>query len=187
METLMLCVGIGLMLIGLLGCFVYKIPGPLLAFIGVLCFQFGTDYQPFTTTSLILCALMVVACKLVEKYAQKFIGIFAEFGKGGRRGCTIGSLLGIFIVLCSEGSTGYLIFMLILGLVVIPFVCALIGEYIVRKDKDAALKAGIGAFVNYVISTVLQLAVCIFCLYTAFGSMGEKADAEVKAQIENRR
>lgn len=174
LDIILICLGFLLMIIGLIGCFVYKIPGPILAFLGILILQFGTDIKPFTTTALIVCAILVILCKVLEKLAPKLISKLQTFGKGGKRGAMYGSLLGIILVIltgANSDSTGLIITMMIVGLLVLPFLLSLLGEFIANKNFSLALKSGSAAFANYLVNSLLQLAVCVYCIYTAFSNI----------------
>ena len=173
-SFIFIAVGFVLLGLGLLGCFVYKIPGPILSFIGILVLQFGTDIKPFTTESLIICAVAVILCKILEKQAPKLISKIHTFGKGGKIGCMIGSFIGILLMLSTvESDDGNLIaFMFVIGFLVVPFILSVIGEFISSKDVSIAFKAGVAAWVNYLINTLLQLAVSVYCIYGAFTSFG---------------
>ena len=173
-SFIFIALGFVLLGLGLLGCFVYKIPGPILSFIGILVLQFGTDIKPFTTESLIICAVAVILCKILEKQAPKLISKIHTFGKGGKIGCMIGSFIGILLMLSTvESDDGNLIaFMFVIGFLVVPFILSVIGEFISSKDVAIAFKAGVAAWVNYLINTLLQLAVSVYCIYGAFTSFG---------------
>lgn len=173
-SFIFIALGFVLLGLGLLGCFVYKIPGPILSFIGILVLQFGTDIKPFTTESLIICAVAVILCKILEKQAPKLISKIHTFGKGGKIGCMIGSFIGILLMLSTvESDDGNLIaFMFVIGFLVVPFILSVIGEFISSKDVSIAFKAGVAAWVNYLINTLLQLAVSVYCIYGAFTSFG---------------
>ena len=173
-SFIFIALGFVLLGLGLLGCFVYKIPGPILSFIGILVLQFGTDIKPFTTESLIICAVAVILCKILEKQAPKLISKIHTFGMGGKIGCMIGSFIGILLMLSTvESDDGNLIaFMFVIGFLVVPFILSVIGEFISSKDVSIAFKAGVAAWVNYLINTLLQLAVSVYCIYGAFTSFG---------------
>ena len=173
-SFIFIALGFVLLGLGLLGCFVYKIPGPILSFIGILVLQFGTDIKPFTTESLIICAVAVILCKILEKQAPKLISKIHTFGKGGKIGCMICSFIGILLMLSTvESDDGNLIaFMFVIGFLVVPFILSVIGEFISSKDVSIAFKAGVAAWVNYLINTLLQLAVSVYCIYGAFTSFG---------------
>ncbi|MBO5380462.1 MAG: DUF456 domain-containing protein [Bacteroides sp.] len=59
----------------------------------------------------------------------------------------------------------------ILGLLGIPFILSILGEFISNKDFSLALKSGTAAWINYLVNTLLQLAVSVYCIYTAFNSL----------------
>lgn len=170
MEFILMGLGFVLMGLGLIGCFVYKIPGPILAFLGILVLQYGTDMEPFSPTALIICAIAVVICKILDKSVPKLISKLQSFGKGGKWGCTIGSFIGIGLIASTADSDniGLGIAVAIVGLVIVPFILAVLGELISQKNFSIAIKSGSAALVNYLISTLLQLSICVYCIYAAF-------------------
>lgn len=173
LNFIFIALGFLLMGLGLLGCFVYKIPGPILSFLGILVLQFGTEIEPFSTTSLIICAIAVIVCKILEKQAPKLISKIHTFGKGGKIGCMLGSIIGIGVIAAtSEWAEDIIWLMYLVGLVIIPLVLAILFEFISTKNWTASLKSGVAAWTNYLVNTLLQLAISIYCLYEAFNSMG---------------
>lgn len=170
MEIILMGLGFTLMGLGLIGCFVYKIPGPILAFLGILVLQYSADMELFSTTALIVCAVAVVVCKILDKYVPKLISKLQSFGKGGKWGCTIGSFIGIGLIASTANgdNVGLIIAMVIVGLIVIPFILAVLGELISKKNFSIAIKSGGAALTNYLISTLLQLSICVYCIYSAF-------------------
>lgn len=172
MEFIFIALGFLLMAFGLLGCFVYKIPGPILSFLGILVLQFGTDIEPFSTTSLIICAIAVILCKILEKQAPKLISKIHTFGRGGKIGCMLGSFIGIGVIAATSDAAKDMIWLMyIVGLVVIPFALAVLFEFISNKDWNVSLKSGAAAWTNYLVNTLLQLAISIYCLYEAFTNL----------------
>ena len=157
-----------LVVFGFIGCFISKIPGPLLTYIGILLLRFGIGVKvPWGI--LVVLAIFVIASMWLSKNIVPKIGAkVAQYGKGGTWGTVIGSLIGFIILLNGSGSTAMLIIALVLSFVVLPFAGAVLGELIARKDFGAALKAGQGAYVVYLCDTVLKLATWIGCLYYAF-------------------
>ena len=135
------------MLAGLAGCILPMLPGPPLAWLGMLLLHF-TDRVDFSVTELVVSALVVIATLVLDYFtpmigAKKFGG-----GKYGNRGCVIGTIVGIFF--------------LPLGLILGPFLGAVIGELIAGKPFRAALKAGFGSFVGFLFGTLIKLAVCLY-------------------------
>lgn len=135
------------MLAGLAGCILPMLPGPPLAWLGMLLLHF-TDCVDFSVTELVVSALVVIATLVLDYFtpmigAKKFGG-----GKYGNRGCVIGTIMGMFF--------------LPLGLILGPFLGAVIGELIAGKPFRAALKAGFGSFVGFLFGTLIKLAVCLY-------------------------
>ena len=135
------------MLVGLAGCILPMLPGTPLAWLGMLLLHF-TDRVDFSVTELVVSALVVIATLVLDYFtpmigAKKFGG-----GKYGNRGCVIGTIVGMFF--------------LPLGLILGPFLGAVIGELIAGKPFRAALKAGFGSFVGFLFGTLIKLAVCLY-------------------------
>lgn len=166
-------IGFVLIAIGFIGCFVHKIPGPLLAFAGILVFHFGNG-SCISTTALILCAVAVIISMVLGHYMPKITKRIHEFGKGGKAGAIIGSLLGL-IAIAGAGSadidTGLFIVFIITGLVIIPFAFAYIGEMIARKSAKEALMPAVAAYITYFTGMVIKLAVCAYCIYAVIDNM----------------
>lgn len=173
MDFLLLGLGYVLMAVGLICCFIYKVPGHLLCYAGILVLQFGTDVEPFTTSAIVICAVAIVICMIVERIIPKLIKKVQSFGKGGKIGCMLGSFAGVAMIAAVSGgdSAALFIIMAVLGLLVVPFIFAVLGELIAKKEFALALKSGLSAWVNYLSSTLLQLSVCVYCIYSVINAM----------------
>lgn len=171
MDLIILIVGFILMAVGVVGCFVYKFPGAILAYVGILIVQFGTDYAPFTTSALVICAIAVIVAKILEKVLPKFVSKIHAFGKKGKIGCVIGSFIGIALIISANGDNLSIIIRSIIGLVVLSYVLATIGEYMSSRDFKVALRSGVAAWINYFVNTLLELCICIYCIYVSFNSL----------------
>ena len=147
MELLLYILSALCMLVGLAGCILPMLPGPPLAWLGMLLLHF-TDRVDFTVTELVVSALVVIATMVLD-YITPMIGT-KKFGGGkyGNWGCMIGTVVGLFFMP--------------LGLILGPFIGAVIGELIAGKPMRAALKAGFGSFVGFLFGTLIKLAVCIY-------------------------
>ena len=147
MELLLYILSALCMLVGLAGCILPMLPGPPLAWLGMLLLHF-TDRVDFTVTELVVSALVVIATVVLD-YITPMIGT-KKFGGGkyGNWGCMIGTVVGLFFTP--------------LGLILGPFIGAVIGELIAGKPMRAALKAGFGSFVGFLFGTLIKLAVCIY-------------------------
>lgn len=174
MEIVWIILSFLLMGIGLVGCFINRVPGPILAFAGILLLNFCTDIQAFDTMSLVICGIAVVLCKVADTFVPKIAGKIASYGKAGKWGCFIGSMLGVLGVwptISNTDDNSTIIMTMILALVILPLLFAYIGESISRKSLTVSFTPALAAFTAYLIGTLMKLAVTIYCIYTAFNSI----------------
>lgn len=173
MEFACMIVGWALISLGILGCFVNKIPGPLLAFAGLLLQVFGCDIS-VEWWVLALVALLVIASMVVSKKLLPKVGkLVAAFGKAGSWGTTVGSLVGLmlFAACVEDGDAGLVVVMMILAFIVLPYVFAFLFELVARRSAKDGLQAAVGALVTFAAGTVLKLAVCIYVIYAVITNM----------------
>jgi len=156
MDVVLIILGIILFLIGFAGCIIPGIPGPPIAYIGLVLQVFKTE-NPFTTKFLIIWAAIMIAVSALD-YIVPAIGT-KKFG-GSRRGVW-GSVIGLFIGI---------FFFPPLGLIIGPFLGAFIGELTGGKETESALKAGFGSFIGLLTGVVLKLVVTGVMAYYFFGS-----------------
>jgi uncharacterized protein YqgC (DUF456 family) len=156
MEWLWIILGVVLVLVGLAGSLLPLLPGPPVAYVGLLIQQLRPD-KPFATKFLLIWAGIVIL-SLVLDYLIPIWGT-KRFGgtKYGVWGCTIGFLAAFWI-----GPWG-----VIIG----PFAGAFIGELIGGQQTDKSLKAAFGSFVGFLLGSFLKLVVCLFMLYYIVGSV----------------
>lgn len=156
MDVVLIIIGILLLLIGFAGSIIPGIPGPPIAYIGLLIQVFKTE-NPFTTKFLIIWALIMVGVSLLD-YVVPVIGT-KKFG-GSKRGIW-GSVIGLFIGI---------FFFPPIGLIIGPFLGAFIGELTGGKETQSALKAGFGSFIGFITGVALKLVVTGLMAYYFFGS-----------------
>ena len=150
MEYILITLGIICMVVGVLGCIVPMLPGPPVAYVGMLCFHF-TELYTFSTTTLVTWGVVVVL-SLVLDYIIPIIGTkFFGGSKWGSWGCVIGTFVGLVAGL--------------VGVIVGPFVGALIGELMGKKPMDEALKSALGSFIGFLFGTLMKIAICAYFIY----------------------
>lgn len=156
METLLIILAFICIAVGIIGSILPVLPGVPLSYIGILLLHF-TDKIQFSTQFLIFWAAMVIIVQLLDYYVP--IWGTKKFGgsKRGIWGCAIGMVVGIFL-----GPWG-----IILG----PFVGAIAGELSSGKQTQAAIKAGFGSFMGFILGIVSKLIVGGFLLYYAIGAV----------------
>lgn len=156
MDWVWIIIGIILCIVAIAGSLLPLLPGPPIAYIGML-LQLFREPDPFSTQTLIIFAVVVVI-SLVLDYLIPIWGT-KKFGgtKYGVWGCTIG-----FIAAFWMGP---------LGVIIGPFLGAFLGELIGGKDSGKSLKAAFGSFVGFLVGSFLKLVVCFFILYYIIASI----------------
>ncbi len=142
-DYILLIFAIILMLLGIIGCLVPVLPGPPLSYLGLILLHF-TKFADISSTILISLAVVAVAVTILD-YIVPVWGT-KKFGgtKYGTRGATVGLIIGLFL-----GPPG-----IILG----PFIGAVVGELIFKDDMKYALKAGFGSLLGFLTGIGLKLA-----------------------------
>ncbi len=151
MDTLFVVFGLFLMIAGIIGSFMPVIPGPPLSWLGFLILSFTT--VPISWW--FLGGTLVIALGVVGlDYLIPAIGT-KKFG--GSRAGMIGSVIGLLVAFIFP-VLGFL------GIILWPFVGALVGELINKADKKAAAKAAFGSFVGFLTGTFLKFMITIIYL-----------------------
>lgn len=144
------------MFVGFVGCIVPILPGPPIAYIGLLLMQL-TDPRPFDMDFMVMMAFVVIGVTVIDNvipvYGTKKMG----GSKKGIWGATIGLIVGLFFAP--------------IGLIVGPFAGAFIGETIGGKDTRTALKSGFGSLIGFLMGTGLKLIVSGWILAKYIGAV----------------
>ena len=151
MDILLIIIGIILLVCGFIGCIAPVLPGPPLSYLALLFLHF-TDRVSFTTGQLLIWLLIVVLIQLID-YFIPMLGVKKYGGtKWGNWGCLIGSIVGV-------------VFFSPIGIILGPFLGAVIGELMGGKNTQYALRAGMGAFIGFLLGTLLKFIVCGWFLF----------------------
>ena len=137
-----------LLAVSFVGCAVPVLPGPVLAFCGVLALL-PTRFAPAMHTCLafgVAVAVVLVLDYVVPAFgAKKF-----NCSRWGMFGCFVGTIVGIFFIPW--------------GVIVGPFAGAVAGELIAGKKIAPSLKGGLGALLGFIFGVALKLAYCVACV-----------------------
>ena len=150
MDIIIVIVAALLMILGLVGSFLPVLPGPLTSWVGLLVFHFA-DVVPMNWTFLIITFIIAFGIWILD-YIIPALGT-KKFGgtRAGMIGTSIGLLVGLFSPIPG-------------GIIIGPFVGALIGELIYKSDFDKAVKAAFGSFIGFVASTFIKFTVALIFL-----------------------
>lgn len=137
------------MCLGVIGSFLPILPGPPLSWIGLLFLHLTKVVENdwlFLSITLIV-ALVVFALDYIIPVlgSKKFGG-----SKAGMLGTTVGLLIAIFFPILG-----------FLGIIVWPFIGALVGETINKSDTQTAIKAAFGSFLGFLTGTFLKFIVAV--------------------------
>ena len=150
LDVFLILMGILCLITGLAGCFLPVIPGPSVAYAGLLLLHF-TDKVQYSATQLLLWLLIVVIVQVLD-YCVPMLGSKYSGGtRWGTRGCLAGTLIGLFFMPW--------------GIILGPFLGAFIGELFGGRETRQALKSGLGSLLGFLFGTVVK---CVLCGYFAW-------------------
>ncbi|MEO0507144.1 MAG: DUF456 domain-containing protein [Bacteroidota bacterium] len=153
MDIALLVLGFVLTLVGILGSFLPVLPGPPVSWLGLLLLHL-TDAVPDDWWFLGLTAAVAILVFVLD-YIVPAMGT-KKFGgsKAGMWGTVIGLLVAIFFSFIFG----------VFGIIIWPFIGALIGELLNKADKKTALKAAFGSFIGFLTGTFLKFVLAIVFL-----------------------
>ena len=141
---MMLLIAIVLVVLGLVGVVVPAVPGTILIFAGLLLGAWSDGFVRVGVPTMVLLGMLTVATYFVD-IAMMALGM-KRFGATRRAmaGAALGTLAGLFLGLP--------------GLIIGPFAGALIGELTGNADWRAAGRAGLAAWIGFLIGTMAKIA-----------------------------
>ena len=138
--------------VGLLGMLLPALPGVPLVFAGLLLAAWSDGFRHVGGLTLGVLAVLTLFASIVDLVASAFGTRVA-----GASGCafvvaTLGVIVGLFFGLA--------------GLVLGPFLGALLGEWLVKRDLQQAARAGGGAALGLILAAAVRVAVVFTMLGT---------------------
>lgn len=149
LEYFILISGFVLLIIGLIGCFLPILPGPPLSYLGMLLIHFSV-FAEMTNNFLWWWAAITVGVTILDYYVPIYGARRYGGSKMGVWGASIGMIVGLFFPP--------------IGLIIGPFVGALLGEMAAGRN-DSALKSAFGTFIGFLFGIVLKTAACVVMIY----------------------
>lgn len=144
-----------LAIVGIIGAVVPALPGPVLSWAAFFLLSFNPS-STFSTTQIVIAAAIAVIITVMD-YIIPSIST-KKFGgsKAGVWGVNIG--LVISIIGLPFGPQG------LLGVIIWPFLGALVGEYLKSHDLKTSAHAALGAFIGFLCGSGLKLIYSIVIL-----------------------
>lgn len=156
MEIIIIVLSFLLIIGGLAGCVLPVLPGPPLAYVGLLLAHL-TDKVEFSTGQMIGWLILVIILQIMD-YVTPILGSkYSGGSEYGNRGCIAGTIVGLFFMPW--------------GIIAGPFFGAVIGELLGGRDFPNALKAGVGTFIGVLFGVLLKVVLCLYFLVELIGSL----------------
>lgn len=135
------------MLVGVVGTLIPAIPGIPLIWLAMLGYGALEGFERVGANYLLITLAVVLAAQVAEHYARALGARRFGAGRAGTWGAVLGSIAGLFF--------------LPLGLVLGPFLGALLFELLAGRPTEEAVRAGFGGLVGVLGSVVFNLIVAL--------------------------
>lgn len=145
MSIVLLVLACLFVLVGIVGCIIPVLPGPPLAWLGLLLIHF-TKYADFSLSFLLITGLITLVITFLDYVLPSFVVKKKGGSKFGERGALLGGIIGIFF-----GP---------LGILIGPFLGAFAGELLAnykQLDLRASFGVALSSFVGFLLSTGIKL------------------------------
>lgn len=152
MDIVLLALGLFCCVLGIFGSFLPVLPGPPVSWLGllflVLTSAVPNDWWMIVVTGIVAFAVVALDYWIPAVGTRKF---------GGSRSGMIGTTLGLLVAIVFPVLG-------MAGIVIWPFVGAIVGELINKTGHKQALRAAFGSFVGFLTGTFLKFVVSMVYL-----------------------
>ena len=154
MDLLLLIVGLLLCLIGIVGSFLPIIPGPVTSWLGILLLNL-TSAVEFNLNFVLITFTVAVSVGILD-YIIPILGVKKL---GGSRSGQIGTTVGLIVALVILGP---------IGIIIGPFMGALLGEMSTNKSFQDSLNPAFGSFIGVIAGSVIKFLISLSFLFFYF-------------------
>ncbi|HEY7790043.1 MAG TPA: DUF456 family protein [Vicinamibacterales bacterium] len=157
MHVVLWILALVLVAAGVAGTVLPALPGPLLVFVGILLAGWAGHFARIGTWTLVVLGLLTALAHVIDLLITMF-GV-RRSGSSGRAavGAGLGALAGLFFG--------------IPGLIVGPFAGAVLAELTVRRDLRRAGRAGLAAWIGYLVGTIAKVAIVFMMIAVAAAAL----------------
>lgn len=152
-EPILMLLAVALVLVGVVGTVLPALPGAPIVFLGLLLAAWVDHFEKVGWFTLTVLAVLTVLTFVVDFMAANLGAKRVGASWAALAGATLGMIVGLFFS--------------IPGLILGPFVGAVIGEYLARKDWAQARRVGLGTWLGMLIGIAGKLAL-IFTMVGIF-------------------
>jgi len=153
-DLLFIVLGGLLIILGLIGCVVPVIPGPILSYVGLLMLQLKHE-PPFTLNLMLILATFTVFVTMLDFLLPIWSAKYAGASKLGQWGSVLGLIVGLFLPQP-------------FGIILCPLFGALLGEFLNGKRGKVAAKASFGVFIGFLFGTFIKVVLSGYMTYLFF-------------------
>jgi hypothetical protein len=138
-------VAITLIVVGVIGTVLPALPGAILVFAGVALGAWIDDFMRISGWTLLVLGILTLLAWVIDYVAAVLGAKKAGASRQALIGAAIGTVAGVF--------TGFV------GLIFLPLVGAVVGEYFAQRELHRAGRVGIATWLGMLVGTVLKVAV----------------------------
>ena len=150
MDVVLWAVAVILVGVGIVGIVLPALPGTILIFAGLLVGAWADDFMRVGPLMLVLIAIIGIATYGVDFVASALGAKHLGASKRAMAGAALGTVLGLFLGLP--------------GIIAGPFLGAIAGELTVHRDWKRVGKAGLAAWVGFVVGTAVKVALAFLMI-----------------------
>ncbi len=151
MDILLITLSVLLLLIGLIGSIVPILPGPPIAYCGLLLVHFSSKH-PFSVEFLIIFGLLAILSAVIDNVLPIYATKKFNGSKKGVWGSAIGLIIGLF-------------FFPPFGILAGPILGAFVGEILDGKSTNNAIRPAFGSLIGFLSSIFLRFALSSVMAY----------------------
>lgn len=151
MSVALFIIAIFLVIIGIVGCIVPALLGVPLSYLALVLLRFSDKGDEVSNTLLIVYGVLTVVVTVLDYV----IPAWGTKRYGGSKWGVWGSMIGVLVGL----------FMGPFGIIIGPFVGAVVFELIGGKPSREAIRAGWGSFIGLLSGTIIKLIICGLIAY----------------------
>ncbi len=153
MDVVLIILSAVCLFVGLIGCIAPALPGPPISFFGLILLG-CTSIIEFSWGMYIFWAFLVVVVTVLDFIVPMWGTKKFKGSKWGERGSLVGTILGFFLMPW--------------GILIGPFLGAVVGELMCGRTSGDALKSGIGSLLGFLFGTTIKFVVCGYFIWQFF-------------------
>ena len=150
MDVVLWVVAVILVGVGIVGIVLPALPGTILIFAGLLVAAWADDFTRVGPLMLFVIAIIGVATYGVDFIASALGAKHLGASKRAMAGAALGTVLGLFLGLP--------------GIIAGPFLGAIAGELTVHRDWKRVGKAGLAAWIGFIVGTAVKVALAFLMI-----------------------